>query len=90
MVKGKGRGGAGHGERRCIYQRGRERGRLGCAEEEEVEGEVGGRGGDCAPIHIGGIWLENELFLFLRGVREVFLRRVGQKRSQTSRRAGTE
>ena len=53
--------------------------RLGCAEEEEV---VGGRGGDCAPIHIGGIWLENELCLFLEGVREVFLRRVGQKLSQ--------
>lgn len=34
--------------------------RLGCAEEEEVAG----RGGDCAPIHIGGIWLENELFLW--------------------------
>lgn len=44
---------------------GRERGgvsvreRLGFAVEE-----VGGRGGDSAPIHIGGIWLENELFLF--------------------------
>lgn len=43
---------------------GRERGgvsvreRLGSTEEEEV---VGRRGGDCAPIHIGGIWLENEL-----------------------------
>ncbi len=64
--------------------------RVGCAEEEEEE--VGGRGGDCAPIHIGGIWLENELFLFfffLRGFREVFLRRVGQKRSQTYRRTGT-
>lgn len=45
-----------------MYLSERERGRLGCAEEE-----VGGRGGDCAPIHIGGIWLENELFLFFKG-----------------------
>lgn len=66
---------------------GRERGgvsvreRLGCAEEE-----VEGRGGGSAPIHIGGIWLEN---IFAEGVREVFLRRVGQKLSQSSRRTGT-
>lgn len=42
------------------------------------------RGGDCALIHIGGICLENERFLFWgRGVLEKFfffpLRRVGQK-----------
>ena len=24
-----------------------------------------GRGGDCAPIHIGGIWLENKLLGFV-------------------------
>lgn len=31
------------------------------------EEEVGGRGGDWAPIHIGGIWLENELFFLVGG-----------------------
>lgn len=60
LVKGNGRGGVGLGERRCI-----------CGEREREAGllrrkeAVGGRGGDCAPIHIGGIWLESELFLSL-------------------------
>lgn len=33
--------------------------RLGCA-----DGEVGGMGGGSEPIHISGIWPENELVLF--------------------------
>lgn len=41
------------GKRRCIYQR-------GCAERRRGGAIERGRGGDCAPIHTGGIWLEKE------------------------------
>lgn len=66
---------------------GRERGgvsvreRLGCAEEE-----VEGRGGGSAPIHIGGIWLEN---IFLRGLEKFSSGELARNGGQTSRRTGT-
>ncbi len=53
---------------------------------------MGGRGGDCAPIHIGGIWLENELFLsvflFLRELEKFSSGELVRNRAKRPREQG--